>query len=232
VRRVQLWATSRARASWEAARRHAPTSGRVATGIIVILIVAVTVLRWFFDRASEEVALLYVIPIALSALRFGRRGGIAAAGFGITAFVVLEAVHARGDVDVTGWVAPPLAMALMGGLVGHLSQVATQREADQKRQAQQIEELAEAQRLAMEAGDSVVQRAAAARWMLEAGQSREALAALGDAVADGIARVHGRLDPLARDDPLDDEPLPREPPLDEQPPADDELLDEEQEHGV
>ncbi len=220
---ARRWAAGRVRASWEAARRYAPSSRLVAVGIIVGLLAAVTILRWFFDRASETVALLYVVPIALSALRFGRKGGITAAGFGVTAFVVLEAVRARGDIDVTGWVGPLLAMVLMGGLVGHLSEVAAQREADRRCQAQRIEELSDAQRRAIEASDSVVQQVAAARWMLEAGQSQEALAALGDAVADGIARVHGRLDPLLAEQSADgDEPL-----SDEHPPADDEPQSEE-----
>ena len=228
MRGAQGWAAGRVRASWEATRRYAPTSVPMAVGIVVSLMVAVTVLRWFFDRAGEAVALLYVVPIALSARRFGRKGGIAAAGFGVTAFVVLETVRARGDVDVTGWVAPLLAMALMGGLVGHLSEVAAQREADRKRQAQRIEELTDARRLAMEASDSVVQQVAAARWMLEAGQSQKALAALGDAVADGITRVHGRLDPLLEDQALDGtQALDGNHPLDEHPaPADDPLSEE------
>ena len=205
---ARRWAAARVRASWEGARHYAPSSRLVAVGIIVGLLAAVTILRWFFDRASETVALLYVVPIALSALRFGRKGGITAAGFGVTAFVVLEAVRARGDIDVTGWVGPLLAMVLMGGLVGHLSEVAAQREADRRRQAQRIEELSDAQRRAVEASDSVVQQVAAARWMLEAGQSKEALAALGDAVTEGIARVHGRLDPLLADQSADGDECP------------------------
>lgn len=201
---VQSWTAGRVSASWNAARRYAPSSRATALGIIVALFAAITVLRWFFDRASEAVALLYVVPIALGALRFGRRGGITAAGIGVTAFVVLEALRSKGDIDLTGWVAPLLAMALMGGLVGHLSEVAAQREAEQRRQAKHIEELSDARRAAIETSDSVVQQVAAARWLLEAGQRQEALAALGDAVADGIARVNGR------DEPLPDEMVPRE----------------------
>ncbi len=177
------------RAGWDLARHHAPRSRLVAFGVIVGLIAAVTILRWFFDRAGESVALLYVLPIALGALRFGRKGGITVAGCGIAAFIVLEAVRAKGDLDMTGWVGPLLAMALVGGLVGHLSEVAALRESDHRLQAQRIEELRAAQREADAASDSIVQQVAAARWMLEAGQNQEALAALGDAVAKGIARV-------------------------------------------
>lgn len=169
---------------------HLEAGSRLAAcGLILGLFAVVTILRWHFDRAGEAVALLYVIPIALAALRFGRRGGILAAGIGFTAFIVLEAIRARGDIDMTGWVGPLLAMGLIGGLVGHLREAASLREADRDLQARRIEKLCDAQHQAATASDSIVQQVAAARWMIEAGRSQEALAALGDAVAQGIA--HG-----------------------------------------
>lgn len=194
---ARLWT-----AGWDASRRHAPRSPLVALGVIVGLLAAVTVLRWAVDGAGEAAALLYVVPITLGALRFGRRGGIAVAGFGMTAFIVLEAVRAKGDLDMTGWVGPLLAMALIGGLVGHLSQSAALREADRRRGVQRIrrlEELCDAQRSAIEAGDSIVQQVAAARWMLEAGHRNEALAALDQTLAEGISKVSGTLPPLLHD---------------------------------
>lgn len=185
---------------WERAigvsRRYAPRTPSLALGVIVALMAAVTVLRWVFDGAGQAAALLYVVPIALSALRFGRRGGAAAAGFGIAAFVTLELVHSQGDVDVTGWVAPLLAMALMGGLVGHLSETAARHEAAHRLQAQHVDQLRSAQHAASEVNDSIVQRLVAARWMLEAGKSEEALETLNATVADGIAHVSAGLAPL------------------------------------
>lgn len=168
----------------------------MSLAVIVGLLAAVTTLRWFYYGAGEAVALLYVVPIALGGLRFGRRGGAAVAAFGITAFVVLEAVRGHGDLDMSGWAAPLLAMALVGGLVGHLSSIAALQEADRRRQADQIEELRDAQRSAIQASDSIVQRVAAARWMLESGQSEEAVAALGIAVTEGIAEVSPALPPV------------------------------------
>lgn len=196
------WVARLSIAGWDVARRYAPRSRRVALGVIAGLLAAVTVLRWFFDGAGQAVALLYVIPITLGALRFGRRGGVAVAGCGVTAFIVLEAVHARGDLDLTGWAGPLLVMVLVGGLVGHLNELAAQREADQRLEAQrsrQLEVLCDAQRSAIEASDSIVQKVAAARWLLEAGRSSEALAALGDTAAAGIAQVSCALAPLSDD---------------------------------
>ena len=176
-----------------------PRSRIVSVVVIAALLAVVTALRWFYYGAGEAVALLYVVPIALGALRFGRRGGAAMAGFGITAFVVLEAVRGHGDLDMSGWAGPLLAMAIVGGLVGHLRSVADLQEADRRLQAQQIEELRDAQRSTAQASDSIVQKVAAARWMLESGLSEQAAVTLDNAVAEGIAEVSGALPPLPRE---------------------------------
>jgi len=191
-RAARLW-----RLALDVCRRYAPRTPAVALGVIVGLMGAVTVLRWFVDGAGQAAALLYVVPIALSALRFGRRGGVAAAGFGITAFVVLEIFRSHGYVDATGWVGPLLAMALLGGLVGYLSEAAARLEAAHRLQAWHLDELRDAQYAASEANDSMVQQVVAARWMLEAGKIQEALAALNATVAEGIAQVSCTLPPLS-----------------------------------
>lgn len=173
-------------------------SSGVSLGVLVVLLATVSTLRWFYYGAGEAVALLYVVPIALGALRFGRRGGVGVAGFGMTAFVVLEAIRGHGDLDVTGWVGPLLAMALIGCLVGHLSSLAALREADRRLQASQIEELRDVQCSAAQASDSIVQQVAAARWVLESGQSERAAAMLDEAVAEGITEVSGAPPPSPR----------------------------------
>lgn len=182
-------------------RRYAPKSPTVALTVIVGLMIAVTIVRWFVDGAGQAAALLYVVPIALAALRFGRRGGLVSAGFGIGVFVLLGIVHARGDVDLTGWVGPAAAMALMGGLVGYLSESAGRQEAAHRVQAQHLEELRGAHYAAVEAGDSIVQQIAAARWMLEAGKSQDALEALNATLAEGITRMSGALPRLSPNQP-------------------------------
>lgn len=183
------------RRGWGLSQRFAPRRPSVARAVVVALMAGITVLRWYVDGAGQSVALLYVVPIALCALRFGRRGGVSSATIGIVAFGVLEVVRGRGDTDVTGWVAPILAMALMGGLVGSLSESAVRQEEARRDQARQLEELRTAQRAALEAGDSVVQRMAAARWMLEAGHVKEALEALDAAVVAGIVDLSQVLPP-------------------------------------
>jgi hypothetical protein len=181
-----------------AAARLLPGRGRGAAGwwrwaaAVVALFVLVTVLRWQYDRAGEAVALLSLVPIVLGAGRFGRRGGITTAGAAMTAFVVLAAVDGRGDLDLTGWAGPLLAMAIVGGLVGHLVSLAALRDvlgtvqADERRR---LERVCDAQHQALVAGDGVVQGVAAACWLLEEGRSEEAKALLGAAVADGVASL-------------------------------------------
>ncbi len=193
-RAVRLWS-----AGWSLSRRYAPKTKSRALGVIVMLMVVVTILRWFVDGAGQSAALLYVVPIALSAVRFGRRGGAYAAGFAMTAFVVLELIRAKGDPDLTGWVAPLLAMALMGGLVGHLSESAARNDAARRLHLREYEEAERARRADLETSDSIVQRVAAARWMLEVGRSEEALRALDDTVSDGIDQLGTRLPPPTTD---------------------------------
>lgn len=178
-------------------QRHAPRSSGMAVAVLAGLMVAVTASRWFVERAGEAVALLYVVPIALAGLRFGRRGGLLTTGVGAAAFAGLELARARGDIDVTGWVAPLLAMTLMGGLVGQLSDTIATSQAAVRRQADRLEELDEARRATVRAGDSLVQQVAAARWMLEAGNGQGALAALEATVTEGISELSSSLSPLA-----------------------------------
>lgn len=189
-RAVRLWT-----AGWNLSRRYAPKAPLRALAVIAVLMVAVTVLRWYVDGAGQSAALLYVVPIALSAMRFGWRGGTVSAGLAMAAFVVLEFARSNGDVDLTGWVAPLLAMALMGGLVGHLSEAAARNDAARRLHLRDFEAAQQARLAELEASDSIVQRVAAARWMLEVGRSEEALRALEDTVNEGIGHLGRRLPP-------------------------------------
>lgn len=196
------WISVLGTAGWDLARHKAPRSAPVAVAVVIAAFVAVTVLRWFVDGAGQAAELLYLVPIALGALRFGRRGGLTAAAGGAIAFVVLAAVHGTGDLDVTGWVGPLLAMGLVGVLVGSLVDVATRREelrTLQAQQARQLEVLCDEQQAAIRAGDSIVQQVAAVRWLLEAGRTQEAIAALSQTVTDGIAQVSCKLSLPGRD---------------------------------
>lgn len=163
------------------------------TVLIAALFSAITVLRWFVDGAGQAVALLYVVPIVIAALGFGHRGGLGLAALGATAFGLLAGVHEHGDLDVTGWVGPLLAMGLAGGLVGYLTDLLAHRAAAGEaliEHSKRLEEVCSAQHAALSVSDSITQRVAAARWMLEAGRTDEAIEVLGSSVAESIASLN------------------------------------------
>ncbi len=185
--------------------RTAELSRLVSLVALVVMFAAVTVLRWFFDGAGQAVALLYVLPITFGAFRFRRRGGIVTAGFAAAAFAVLAVVHEHGDLDLTGWAGPLLSM----GLVGYLADLAAHRESLVRAQAERNRHLSEAQdaqRAALAANDSFVQQVAAARWMLEAGRTEQAIGVLGESVAESIAHLSPGLAACDREPPA--EPTP------------------------
>jgi hypothetical protein len=108
---------------------------------------------------------------------------------------------------VTRWVGPLPTMALMGGLAGQLSESAARHEAARRIQQRHPDELRRARHLTLEAGDSIVQRVAAVRWMPEAGNGGDALVALGATVAEGIAEVSSALPPLSPEVTRDGHPV-------------------------
>lgn len=179
-------------ASWARAATTKPWSycpARAALPLVVGLFAVVTALRWFLDGSGQAAALLYVVPIALCALWFGRHGGLGSATGGAVLFVVLGLVHGHGDLDATGWADPVLAMSLVGGLIGELSERVARERGFATRHAmwgQRLEELCERQQSALVASDSLAQTLAAARWMLEAGATNQAIDVLNSGVTAGI----------------------------------------------
>ena len=63
--------------------------GTSVVAVVVVLFAAVTGLRFWVDPDVDGVALLYTLPIALVAVRFGSAAGLAAAAVGGCPFVVL-----------------------------------------------------------------------------------------------------------------------------------------------
>jgi hypothetical protein len=155
--------------------------------VLGVLFAGVTLLRWFIDRSGQAAALLYVVPITLGALRFGRRGAAGTTILGAVAFVVLALVDGQGDLDLTGWSAPLLSMALVGYLAARLAEL-PRLHAERR---SQLEHLCDAQHAALIVSDSIVQQVAAARWMLEAGRPDQAAEVLDATVAEGIAKLSG-----------------------------------------
>ena len=85
--------------------------------LVVALFAAVFVLRMVDSDPADAVSVLYVLPIALLAVRFGPAAGLAGA---LLALVLLAVWAAVEDVDlgVAGYAARATAFFLLGGLAG------------------------------------------------------------------------------------------------------------------
>lgn len=89
--------------------------------VAFVLFGAVTALRFAGGRdASDGITLLYTLPIALLAVRHGRRGGVAGAGVGLGLFALWALVE---DVDVSAvaYMTRATAFFVLGGMAGYLS---------------------------------------------------------------------------------------------------------------
>jgi membrane glycosyltransferase len=127
------------------------------------------------------------------AIAFGLRAGIVAGLTGVVltvAWVLLQGV----SLSALGWVAPIVAILLLGVLVGWTTD--RERLATQTRQA--LFEARLREREAAEINDSIVQHLAAAKWTMEAGHTEQGLTML----AETIATSESLITALLRHDPL------------------------------
>jgi signal transduction histidine kinase len=165
----------------EAARPWFRAHPRWAAAVVALLFVGVFVTRLLADESPRDAAgLLYVLPVALAAMSFGRRGGLAAGLFGVSLVVAWALVQ---DFDPTwlGWVSRVVPLLLLGGLLGD----ATERLEAAQRREQELEAAARRHRDAAEISDSLIQGMTAARWALEADRPDVAITTLEDTVARG-----------------------------------------------
>jgi signal transduction histidine kinase len=97
-------------------------SGEAASGAAVVvlsgcLFVGVFGLRLASDDGSAAIALLYTVPIAILASRFGLAGGLAGATSAMLLSVAFQAVKGW-DYSVLAYLTRATAFFLLGGLVG------------------------------------------------------------------------------------------------------------------
>ncbi len=148
---------------------------------MVAMFVAVFATRVLADDSVEDAAgLLYVLPVALAAVAFGRRAGLVA-GLVAVALIVTYAVSRDFDVSWLGWVSRVVPLLLLGGLLGD----ATERLAAAAQRQQKLQSAAQRQRDAAEISDSLIQGMTAARWALEAERLDVALSTLEGTISRG-----------------------------------------------
>jgi hypothetical protein len=158
------------RASREPWFRQRPV---VALGVAALLYALVLSLRLSAGGPDEAYSLLYVLPVALVAITFGLRAGLAG-GLVAVALTVVWVVVDDVSLGLTGWGSRILPLLLLGGLLGDASDRLRRADAEKRR----LEAAALLYREAIEINDSLVQGMAAARWALEAGRPEAGLRTL------------------------------------------------------
>lgn len=151
----------------------------LALWVIGALFVAVFTLRILAGTAVDAYSMLYVLPIALAATAFGRTAGTLASVFAIV-LVVAWALIRDITLDPSGWASRVLPLLLLGYLLGSAIDRARSAEAERRR----TEIAALMHREAIEINDSLIQRMAAAKWALEAGQTESSERILTQTITD------------------------------------------------
>jgi PAS domain S-box-containing protein len=99
--------------------RRWPTLGGPETiALALALFVGVFVLRESDPNAVDADEILFVVPIALLALRFGLRGGLTSGLLGFALIVTWDLLDADATLSVTGYLIRGFAFVLLGTLLG------------------------------------------------------------------------------------------------------------------
>lgn len=120
-----------------------------------VLFAAIFALRLAVEDPGAAISVLYVVPVALTALAGSMRGGIAGA-LVAAALVLLWVVIKDVDLGAMGWTARLVAFFTIGAVVGRYEEVF--RDHERRRLGE---------RYASELHDRVIQSLAVARYSLE-----------------------------------------------------------------
>ena len=95
------------------------TPGTGATvALAIALFLVVFALREADTVAADNVGILYVLPIAVLALRFGLRGGLAGAATSFALVIAWDLGHRATAVTVAGYLSRGIAVLVLGVLLG------------------------------------------------------------------------------------------------------------------
>jgi hypothetical protein len=160
---------------------------RLALAVVALLYVAVAVGGLSEPADRSVIAMAVVLPISLSAMTFGRRGGVTAGLAGMALFAIWAFPGRPGGLGIEEWVGAG-ALLLLGALLGdavdgmEASELRTMAAEAARLQAELI---AGRHRQATEINDGIVQGVAVAKWALEAGDVSRALEVLDETVGAG-----------------------------------------------
>jgi PAS domain S-box-containing protein len=100
-------------------RRRWPELGALATIALALALFLITfVLRESDANAANADEVLFIVPIALLALRFGLRGGLPAALFALALIVTWDMLDGDAALSVWGYAIRGIAFLLLGVLLG------------------------------------------------------------------------------------------------------------------
>lgn len=163
---------------------------RTALAVAALLFTVVVTVRFAVEDPVEAVSMLYVLPVTLVALAFGRSAGLAA-GVLALALVAVWVLISGADLSMIGWTARLVPFVLLGWLLGDASD---RLEAAEARRAA-LEAAAQRHRDATEVNDTLIQGMAAAKWALESGRTDAGLQTLDETIRLG----HELVSELLRD---------------------------------
>jgi hypothetical protein len=163
---------------------------RVTFSAAGFLFVGVFVVRLTVGDPGDAISMLFVLPITLLAVAFGRRAGIFAALVAV-ALTGCWASLSAAEISVIGWVSRIVPLLLVGGLVGD----ASHRLRDFEEQRRAVETSALRHRQAVEINDFLIQGMAAAKWSIEAGRVETGVEMLNET----LDRGHSVVSRLMRD---------------------------------
>lgn len=159
----------------------------LALGVSVGLFGGVLLLRWLVAGVEDSISMLYVLPVALLALTFGLRVGLAA-GLVAVGLLVAWVAWSGEHLSPLGWLSRVTPLLLLGGLVG----VAAERIRDADRIERHAAEIELLQRDAAEINDSLIQGMAVTKWLFESGQASAGIELLEETMVTGQQLV-GRM---------------------------------------
>ena len=159
----------------------------LALAVAGLLFAAISVVRVAVG-SGETATVLYVLPIALLAVTYGRWGGWLGAAVGLVLFSIFAAIGGSEDLDPAGLATRVVAMVLLGGLLGHAvdgSRALEHRLLDEQRRRLELEEAERREREALEINDSIIQGMVGAKWLAEGGEAESAATLLDRTIEQG-----------------------------------------------
>ena len=163
--------------------RHHPGVALTVAGALYVLVLLLRVLA---GQPADTYSMLFALPVALIAIAFGLRAGVAGALVAV-ALIVVWIVVKDVTLSPSGWMSRVLPLLLLGVLLGDASDRLRRSEAEKRR----LESAALLYRQAIEINDSIVQGMAAARWSLEAGRVDAGLQTLEQTLTEAQELVSG-----------------------------------------